>query len=146
MPEGPLLCDDERWRAFVERVRGSRPKLAAELRRAEVLAISAETVEVLPASQEGEFNAQELEFLQQSLGEAYGPRFRLQLSRVSNRDARIAYTIVGRERQQQAESLAAEQTEAAADEAVQQIRRFFPNSEIADIQPSTPPTDRRKDV
>ena len=146
MPEGPLLCDDERWRAFVERVRASRPKLAAELRRAEVLAISAETVEVLPAAQGGEFNAQELEFLQQSLGEAFGPQFRLQLSRDSNREARSAYTIVGRERQRQAESLAAEQSEAAADEAVQQIRRFFPNSEIAEIQPSTPPTDRRKDV
>ena len=146
IPEGPLLCDDERWRSFVERVRASRPKLAAELRRAEVLAISAESVEVLPASQGAEFSEQELEFLQQSLAGAFGPEFRLQLSRDSNREARIAYTIVGRERQRQSESLAAEQTEAAADEAVQQIRRFFPNSEIADIQPSTPPTDRRKDV
>ena len=85
--EEALPCEDERWLAFVDAVRGSRRKLAADLRRAEVAAITEAEVELVLPGAAAEFPEPDLGFLRDALREAFGAPFALRLNRDSNRKA-----------------------------------------------------------
>ncbi|MCZ6534328.1 MAG: DNA polymerase III subunit gamma/tau, partial [SAR324 cluster bacterium] len=142
----PLPCEDARWVAFVEAVNRTRRKLAADLRRAEVMSIGAGEVELRPPDAAGEISREELDLLQQSLTEAFGDPFHLRLNRDSNREFQHVRSMVGREEQKQAAALATRREAAAADEGVQRILKFFPNGKIERIQSGEEQSDRGKDV
>ena len=143
--ETPAPCEDERWGAFVNGIKAARPHLAAQLRRAEVRSIGEDAVEFLaPAGTE--MGAQELEFLQPLLREAFGASFHLHLNRDTNEKARHANSMVGRLELRQEAGRRTQRQEAEADETVQRILRFFPESKIEHIESSRREPNGSKDV
>jgi hypothetical protein len=135
--EEALPCEDERWLALVDAVKGSRRKLAADLRRAEVAAITEAEVELVLPGAAADFPETDLAFLRDALREAFGAAFALRLNRDSNRKARQGYTLVGREEQRERSRLAALREAAASDEATQRVLRAFPQGKIEHIHPDT---------
>ncbi len=145
LSEGPVFCEDPRWVAFVDSIKADRPRLAADLRRADVAAIEAGEVRIV-APRGADFAGQELEFLQPLLAEAFGPAFHLHLIRDNNEKARHGHSMVGREQLKQERQLLAERNAAEGDETVQRILRFFPNSKVEQVRPPRERPNRREDV
>lgn len=142
----PLPCEDPRWVALLEAVKESRRKLAADLRRAEVVAITDEEVEVVPPEDGAGISETDVEFLREPLAGAFGAPFHLRLNRDSNRKVRHERSMVGREEQRERARQSAEREAAAADGKVQRILGFFPDARIERIQSREDQPDRRDDV
>jgi DNA polymerase-3 subunit gamma/tau len=134
----PALCDDPRWRAFVERVATDNPKGAADLRRMEVVALGAEAVVVILPDRAAALSAAEWERVTPALREAFAVAADGPLHIRSDDDklgqARFAHTITGRRQLEQEARLAALRAEAAGDETVRRLRRYFPGSRIVEIR------------
>ncbi|MEE8395545.1 MAG: hypothetical protein V3S29_05780, partial [bacterium] len=132
-----LPCEDGRWIAFIDSLRGSKPKLAADLRRAEVAAIGENEVEIVPPPGAELMDGAEAGVLEESLRRAFGDAFHPRFNRDKNRKARPAYSLVARERQREGARLAAEREVATADPAVEGLLRLFPEGRVEHVQPST---------
>ncbi|HKI99049.1 MAG TPA: hypothetical protein VKB51_11290, partial [bacterium] len=143
--EGPALCDDARWRDMVKALSGKHRGLAAKLRRAEVTAIEATAVHVLPGDPHNRPSAAELELVAPFLQEAFGDAFHIALVDDTNRRAREAHTITGRNRIEQAARIAARRAAAEGDPQVQRLLRFFPKGRVVEIALSDEPHPNRSD-
>jgi hypothetical protein len=137
--EGPALCDDPRWRAMVKALGAKHRGLAAKLRRAELVAIGTDALEVLPADATGRPGAAELEAAAAFAREAFGATFHIALVDDTNRKAREAHTIAGRNRIEEAARLAARRAAAEQDPQVQRLLRAFPKGRIVEIALGDPP-------
>ena len=141
-----LPCEDPRWGAMVEAVRPTRRKLAADLRRVEVAAIGDGEVRIVLPDAGMKLGHAELEFLREPLSEAFGAAFHLRIDHDSNKKARHAYSLIGREEQIERARLEDERRAAISDERVQRVMRAFPQGTVEDVTHPQPPRNRRNDV
>ncbi len=131
--EGPAVCDDARWRGFVEAVGAAQPRLASKLRRAELAQLTADGARAIPADAANVPAADELAAAAPLLREAFGDAFQLQIADATTEKAREAHTIAGRNRIVAAQQLAARRDAARNDAQVQRLLRFFPNGRVVNI-------------
>jgi hypothetical protein len=144
-PLPPALCDDRRWRAFVEGAAALSPHLGAKLRLAEVGALEEDALEAIPADRANGLSPGELERLAPALRESFGPAFHIRLNDDKKRKARDAHTIAGRNRLEAEARLAARRAAAERDESVQRLLRFFPKARVVDVALSEPAHPNRSD-
>ena len=142
-PVGSLPCEDGRWRAFTEAVSKDRPKLGADLRRAEVDAIEDSRVTIVPAEGSPIETLDEQE-LARDLRAAFGDAFLLIVDRDRNDKARPTHSQVGRDQQLEQARVALERRDAVEDEAVKQITQYFPQAKVKFARPKE--GKRRNDV
>ena len=141
------LCDDPRWQAFVRAVAAQRPRLGMALRGTEVAEIGAGVVRVVWPGAHAVPDAKALESLAEPLAEAFGEPFQLRAVDDTNRKAREAHTMVGRDQLRRRVNLAAARRAAEQDETVQRVLRFFPDARIerVDLEESSGPTNEGSD-
>ncbi len=139
--DDPPLCDDPRWRGLVEALGEQYPRLASKLRRAEVLALAAQEVLLLPADAASRPSAAELETLAAFVREAFGDAFHIRPVDDTRKKARETHSIAGRNRSAEAARIAARRTAAEQDAQVQRLLHYFPKGRIVEIALSDPPGD-----
>lgn len=142
----PAPCDDERWRSFVEAVRESNSRTAANLRRMEVEAISDEGITLVLPDATSMIEPRKLEALRPLLDKAFSiqppsadqpdasPAFHIRFNDDKNKKARFEYTISGRH-QLKEEAMRMNRREAARqDPGVEDLRKYFPNSRVVKVE------------
>ena len=139
--DDPPLCDDPRWRGLVEALGARHPRLASKLRGAEVLAIGAQELLLLPADAANRPGAAELETAAALVREAFGDAFHIRLVDDTKRKAREPRSIAGRNRIAEADRIAARRAAAEQDAQVQRLLRHFPKGRIVEIALSDAPAD-----
>ena len=133
--------DDARWEQFVARVMASpKKKLGADLKKAEPLLREGQLLELVPASDVARENLlAEREWMQAPLAEAFGPEFKIEIVRDTNRTARGGRSLLDkRTAAEQARRDALKQA-ALEDESIRRIQRFFPEGKVESVSlPETP--------
>jgi hypothetical protein len=69
----------------------------------------------------------------QAVQSAFGPAFRLQWIDATSGSTPARRSLAGRKLWREERAQARERAEAQADPAVQQVRRFFPNSQVVKV-------------
>ena len=124
------LCDDARWVALAETLAAS--SLGMKLRAAEVLLIGEERIEITPP-RPAAFSAEERTTLDEGVRIAFGPAFRLMVRDDITRAARPDHTLRGLREARELARQEALRAEATKDETVTRLRRYFPNSQVLNV-------------
>lgn len=147
-PDQAAPCDDPRWLDLVQAAAEKGKLLGARLRDAEVSGIAGEAVEA--AMRGRPLSAQDQALLETEGKRIFGAAFRMQWIDATPEAYRAHRSIAGRKQWREDRARAKERAAAEADPAVQQVRRFFPNSKVVQVQlaesagparPGDPPPD-----
>jgi len=141
--ESLSLVDDTRWEQFVAVVMASpKKKLGADLKKAEPHLREGQLLELVPASDVARENLlAEREWMQGPLAEAFGPEFKIEIVRDTNRTATGGRSLLDkRTAAEQARRDALKQA-ALEDESIRRIQRFFPEGKVESVTLPETPTD-----
>jgi len=129
-------CDDPRWATLVQSVDSKTRLLGARLRDAEVRRIEGDGVEV--ALRGKPLAASDVALVEGEGRPIFGPAFRLMWIDATSKEYRARRSLAGRKLWRDERARAQERAEAEADPAVQQARRFFPNSKVVQVKLADP--------
>jgi hypothetical protein len=129
-------CDDPRWATLVQSVDSKTRLLGARLRDAEVRRIEGDGVEV--ALRGKPLAASDVALVEGEGRPIFGPAFRLMWIDATSKEYRARRSLAGRKLWRDERAKAQERAEAEADPAVQQARRFFPNSKVVQVKLADP--------
>jgi hypothetical protein len=135
-PGQPAPCDDPRWAALVQAVGAKAKLLAARLRDAEVRRIGGERVEA--ALRGKPLSAADAALVEGEARPVFGAAFRLEWIDATSGEYRSRRSLAGRKQWRDERAKAREKAQAEADPAVQQARRFFPNSKVVQVKLADP--------
>ena len=131
-PTQTAPCDDPRWAALIQAVGSKAKLLAARLRDADVKRIEGDVVE---ATLRGKpLLAADQKTLETEGKTAFGAAFRVVWIDATSQGYVARRSVSGRKQWRDEFAKAEERAAAEADPAVQQARRFFPNSKIVDVK------------
>lgn len=128
-------CDDPRFADLLERLKaGNKSRLWALLRRAEVAEWGPRHVSLLLPGPGDNLGPDDQQWLSQALQEALGQGFECRVIDDTNRRARPAYTLSGREQLARLHQESRERQAARGDAAIGEVLHFFPRGAVRDIR------------
>jgi DNA polymerase-3 subunit gamma/tau len=132
---GAPLVDDPRWEQFVSRVMAtSKKKLGADLKNAEPLLVEGRILELVPASDIARENlSAERDWMLAPLAEAFGPQFKIEIVRDTNRIAAGGQSLLDKRNAAEQARRDGLKQEALDDESVRRIQRYFPDGKVESV-------------